>query len=81
LQLSKHVYAQRRNMPLVNIKVLKEDQLSAETKAALIRNVTQAVADTLGKDPAATWCIIDEHSTDNWGVGGETITHRRKNAD
>ena len=67
-------------MPLVNIKVLKEDQLSAETKAALIRNVTQAVADTLGKDPAATWCIID-HSTDNWGVGGETITHRRKNAD
>ena len=48
-------------MPLVNIKVLKEDQLSAETKAALIRNVTQAVADTLGKDPEATWCIIDEH--------------------
>jgi len=68
-------------MPLINIKVLKEDQLSAETKAALIRNVTQAVADTLGKDPAATWCIIDEHSTAKGGVVGETITHRRKNAD
>ncbi len=68
-------------MPLVNIKVLKEDQLSAETKAALIRNVTQAVADTLGKNTAATWCTIDEVSTDNWGIGGETITERRKNAD
>jgi 4-oxalocrotonate tautomerase len=68
-------------MPLVNIKVLKEDQLSAETKAALIRNVTQAIADTLGKDPAATWCIIDEHSTDNWGIGGQTITDKRKNTE
>jgi len=68
-------------MPLVNIKVLKEDQLSTEKKAELIRNVTQAVADTLGKDPAATWCIIDEHSTDNWGIGGQTITDKRKNTE
>ena len=68
-------------MPLVNIKVLKEDQLSAEKKAELIRNVTQAVAGTLGKNPTATWCTIDEVSTDNWGIGGETITKRRMNAD
>jgi 4-oxalocrotonate tautomerase len=55
----------------------KRISLSAETKA-LILNVTQAVAYTLGKDPAATWCIIDEHSTDNWGFGGQTITDKRK---
>jgi 4-oxalocrotonate tautomerase len=64
-------------MPLVNIKVLKEDQLPPEKKAELIANVTTAVADTLGKNPAATWVTIDEVSTDNWGIGGETISERR----
>ena len=42
-------------MPLVNIKVLKEDDLPAVKKAELIANVTKAVAETLGKNPAATW--------------------------
>lgn len=64
-------------MPLVNIKVLKEDQLPAEKKAELIANVTQAVAETLGKSPAATWVMIDEVSIDNWGIGGESISQRR----
>ena len=64
-------------MPLVNIKVLREDRLSAATKAELIANVTRTVAETLGKNPAATWVTIDEVSTDNWGIGGETITQRR----
>ena len=64
-------------MPLVNIKVLKEDQLPADKKAELIANVTTAVAETLGKNPAATWVTIEEVSTDNWGIGGETITERR----
>jgi 4-oxalocrotonate tautomerase len=68
-------------MPLVNIKVLKEDHLPAEKKAELIANVTAAVADTLGKNPAATWVTIDEVSTDNWGIGGETISERRAKSD
>ena len=68
-------------MPYINIKVLKEDELSAETTAQLIANVTHTVAETLGKNPAATWVTIDEVSTDNFGVGGETITARRAKAD
>lgn len=64
-------------MPLVNIKVLKEDNLAADKKAELIANVTQAVAETLGKNPAATWVTIDEVSTDNWGIGGETLSQHR----
>lgn len=64
-------------MPLVNIKVLKEDQLPAEKKAELIANITATVAETLGKSPAITWVTIDEVSTDNWGIGGETLTARR----
>lgn len=64
-------------MPLANIKVLKEEQLSTETKAELIANVTRAIAETLNKSPAATWVTIEEISTDNWGIGGETLTARR----
>jgi len=65
-------------MPLVTIKVLKEDQIPAEQKAELIERVTRAVAETLGKNPNATWVILDEVSTDNWGVGGETLSQRRQ---
>lgn len=67
-------------MPLVNIRVLKEDQFPTEKKAELIKRVTEAVAETLGKNPSATWVIVEEVSTDNWGVGGETITQRRERA-
>jgi 4-oxalocrotonate tautomerase len=34
--------------------------------------------DVLGKPPASTYVVIDEISTDNWGVGGESLTARRK---
>jgi 4-oxalocrotonate tautomerase len=67
-------------MPLVNIKVLKEDRLTPDKKAELIARVTETVADALGKNAAATWVTIDEVSTDNWGIGGETLSARRERA-
>jgi len=65
-------------MPLVNIRLLKEDQVPKEKKAELVARVTAAVAETLGKNPSATWVILDEVSTENWGIGGETIAQRRE---
>jgi 4-oxalocrotonate tautomerase len=64
-------------MPYVNIKVTKEG-VTAEQKEKLIRGVTQLLCDVLGKKPQTTYVIIDEVETDNWGVGGETVTVRRK---
>ena len=64
-------------MPYVNIKVTKEG-VSPQQKAELIRGVTQLLADVLGKDPATTVVVIDEVDTDNWGIGGETVTVRRQ---
>ncbi len=64
-------------MPLVNIKIAK-DNVSAEKKAALIKGVTQLLVDVLGKNPATTVVIIEEVETDNWGIGGESVTERRK---
>ena len=64
-------------MPYVNIKITREGA-TVEQKAALIRGVTQLLAETLGKNPATTVVVIDEVDTDNWGIGGESVTLRRK---
>lgn len=63
-------------MPFVNIKITKEGA-TAEQKARLIEGVTTLLADTLGKNPQTTVVVIEEVDTDNWGIGGETVTSRR----
>jgi len=63
-------------MPYVNIRITREGA-TAEQKAALIKGATQLLVDVLGKNPATTVVVIDEVETDNWGIGGETITSRR----
>ena len=65
-------------MPFVNIKITREGGVTAEQKAALIKGATQLLVDVLGKNPATTFVIIDEVDTDNWGIGGESVTKRRK---
>lgn len=64
-------------MPYVNIKITKED-VTPEKKAELIKGVTQLLVDVLNKNPDTTVVVIDEVDTDNWGIGGETVTERRK---
>jgi len=64
-------------MPYVNIKITNEG-VTAEKKAALIEGVTKLLADELGKNPATTVVVIDEVDTDNWGIGGESVTVRRR---
>jgi len=63
-------------MPYVNIKITKEGA-SAEQKAKLIKGVTELLADILGKNPQTTVVVIEEVETDNWGIGGESVTVRR----
>ena len=50
-------------MPYVNIRV---------------KGATELLVRVLGKNPATTVVVIDEVDTDNWGVGGETVTRRRR---
>ena len=66
-------------MPYVNIRITREG-VSTEQKAELIRGATQLLVDVLGKNPATTLVVIDEVDTDNWGIGGESVTVRRKTA-
>ncbi|CCQ97903.1 putative tautomerase K2 [[Clostridium] ultunense Esp] len=66
-------------MPYVNIKVTKEKiPVTAEQKERLIQGVTRLLQEVLGKNPKTTVVVIDEVDTDNWGIGGESVTIRRK---
>jgi len=64
-------------MPYVNIRITREGA-TAEQKATLIQGVTRLLQETLGKNPATTVVTIDEVDTDNWGIGGETVTVLRQ---
>jgi 4-oxalocrotonate tautomerase len=64
-------------MPYVNIKITNEGA-TAEQKAQLIQCVTKMLQEVLGKNPQTTVVVIEEVPTDNWGIGGESITVRRK---
>jgi len=61
----------------INIKITREGA-TAEQKAELIKGVTDLLAGVLGKNPATTVVVIEEVETDNWGIGGESVTRRRE---
>ena len=66
-------------MPYVNIRVTRENGTpTAEQKEELIKGATELLVRVLGKSPATTVVVIDEVDTDNWGVGGDTVTRRRR---
>ncbi|MGB5622912.1 MAG: 4-oxalocrotonate tautomerase family protein [Gammaproteobacteria bacterium] len=63
-------------MPYVNFKLTPEG-LTPEKKRVLIQAVTDLLQHELGKNPETTIVIIDEVETDNWGIGGRSVTERR----
>ena len=66
-------------MPFVNIRVTKENgEPTTEQKRELIEGVTDLLAKVLNKNKATTVVIIDEISTDDYGLGGKSITEVRK---
>lgn len=66
-------------MPYVNIKITRTGA-TAEQKAELIKGATDLLQRVLNKNPATTVVVIDEVETDNWGVGGESVTARNARA-
>jgi 4-oxalocrotonate tautomerase len=70
-------HQEQRAMPYVNIKITREGA-TATQKAQLIAGVTKLLQEVLGKNPATTVVVIDEVETDNWGIGGESVTVRRQ---
>jgi 4-oxalocrotonate tautomerase len=60
-------------MPLINVKVFKDELSQAQSKA-LIGKITDAVADVTSDELRdVTWIIIDEVRDGCWGVGGTAL--------
>jgi 4-oxalocrotonate tautomerase len=71
-------------MPIVTIQVNREgskpgsDAVTAEEKARLIKGVSQVLVDVLNKPLEATFVVIEEVNTENWGWGGLPVEEYRK---
>ena len=64
-------------MPMINLKITKGESTVAQ-KAQVIEEMTEVLQRVMGKNPDTTIVIIDEVDTDNWGIGGQSVTERRK---
>lgn len=60
-------------MPYVKVEIAKgiADQ---NQKRAVIRRITDVLAEELGRNPEYIFVVIDEVDTDNWGRKGMTLT-------
>ena len=71
-------------MPIVTIQVTREgtqpgnDSVTAEEKAKLIAGVSHLLLDVLHKPLEATFVVIEEVETANWGWGGLPVDEFRK---
>ena len=71
-------------MPIVTIQVTREGtkagatSVTGEEKAQLIKGVSQLLLDVLNKPLEATFVVIEEVETENWGWGGLPVDEYRK---
>ncbi|GAB0053479.1 4-oxalocrotonate tautomerase family protein [Helicobacter pylori] len=66
-------------MPFVNVRITKEQGCpTTEQKKELIVGITELLSKVPNKNKASTVVIIDEIDTDNYGLGGNSITEVRK---
>lgn len=62
-------------MPLIQVTML--EGRTVEQKHQLIRQLTDAMIDVVGGDPARVRVALYEVSSDEWGIGGEPVSKVR----
>lgn len=68
-------------MPIINIKMTHEDGgATKEQKEALHKGIAKLFDDTFGRGGKSAVITIEELKTDNYSIGGKTITQIRKEA-
>ncbi|QKF81535.1 tautomerase family protein [Halarcobacter ebronensis] len=66
-------------MPIINVKMTHEDGgATKEQKELLAKKLTQVFVDVFKRGEKTCVVTIDEIPTDNYAIGGETITNIRK---
>ncbi|MBH1933391.1 4-oxalocrotonate tautomerase family protein [Streptomyces sp. AV19] len=62
------------SMPLIQVK--QTPGKTAEQKAELVRELTDAYTRVTGSTPESVWVTVEEVAPDSWSVGGRTLTAR-----
>ena len=71
-------------MPIVTIQITREgatpgaSAATAAEKAALIKGASELLRDVLSKPLEATFVVIEEVETENWGWGGLPVEGYRQ---
>lgn len=66
-------------MPIINVKMTQEDGgATKEQKEELSKKLTDSFVEVFGRGEKTCVVTIDEISTDNYAIGGKTITNVRK---
>jgi 4-oxalocrotonate tautomerase len=61
-------------MPMINVRLI-EGVFTPAQKQEIIRKVTDAMVSIEGEEMRrATWVVIDEVKSGDWGMGGKPIT-------
>ncbi|MCV6607359.1 MAG: 4-oxalocrotonate tautomerase family protein [Campylobacterales bacterium] len=62
-------------MPIINVTMTKEDGgATKKQKEALIKELTDSFVKVIGRGEKSCVVTINEVETDNYGIGGESIT-------
>jgi 4-oxalocrotonate tautomerase len=61
-------------MTLIQVKVIA-GVFTSPQKQELVERLTDAMVEIAGENMRrATWCVIEEVTSGEWGVGGQTLT-------
>lgn len=59
-------------MPFIQVEAAS---VTKEQKERLIADITKVASQTLGIDEKVFYVLVKENPADNWGIGGQTLTH------
>jgi 4-oxalocrotonate tautomerase len=60
-------------VPLINVKLI-EGVFTAEQRQDIVRRLTDAMVEIEGENlRPVTWCIVEEVTSGDWGVGGRPM--------
>ena len=66
-------------MPIIHVTMTHEDGgASKEQKELLAQKMTSAFDEVFGRGAKSAVVVINEVSTDNYSIGGKTISHIRQ---
>lgn len=66
-------------MPVINVKMTHEDGgTTKEQKEKLASGITELFSNIFGRGASSAVVIIEEVSTDNYAIGGKTISTIRE---